>query len=161
SNREFLNYLYIDVTRLPGCEAPDAALQAARGASLVDYPAVAQLKKEALEHCFSHFRQHADRTDFEAFLQEREEPLQAQATFDALSEHFHESAWYGEWPQAYRNPASAEVLSFRHSHAERVEFYCWLQYIADRQLADAQHRAQSSGMPLGLYRDLAVGAATQ
>ena len=42
--------------------------------------------------------------------------------------------------------------------AERIAFHLWLQWLADGQLAAAAASARSSGVPIGLYRDLAVGA---
>ena len=37
-------------------------------------------------------------------------------------------------------------------------FHAWLQWLADRQLGQAAERAHAAGLPIGLYRDLAVGA---
>jgi 4-alpha-glucanotransferase len=38
-----------------------------------------------------------------------------------------------------------------------VDFHVWLQWIADRQLAEARDAARDAGMRLGLYLDFAVG----
>jgi glycogen operon protein len=54
-----------------------------------------------------------------------------------------------------RSPDSDAVEAFASEHAERVRFHQYLQFLADRQLA----AAAASGQELGLYRDLAVGAA--
>ena len=40
---------------------------------------------------------------------------------------------------------------------DRVEFFQFLQWLADEQLAEAQAEARAAGMPVGLYLDLAVG----
>ena len=61
------------------------------------------------------------------------------------------------WPEAYRDPAHASVQAFAAEHAERVEFYAWLQWLADVQLGEAQSLARELGMPIGLYGDYAVG----
>ncbi|WP_448852547.1 4-alpha-glucanotransferase [Corynebacterium sp. 335C] len=42
-------------------------------------------------------------------------------------------------------------------HAELVDFHCWLQWICDRQLAEAQQAAEDAGMRIGVMADLAVG----
>ncbi len=64
SSRDWLDYLYIDVTQVPGF-AEDAAVQAlapadavaaARDAELVNYAAVAALKRPVLEALFRRFR---------------------------------------------------------------------------------------------------------
>jgi 4-alpha-glucanotransferase len=44
-------------------------------------------------------------------------------------------------------------------HVEQVEFFQWLQFIADEQLGEAQARGKAEGAAIGLYRDLAVGIA--
>ncbi|MGC2411972.1 MAG: 4-alpha-glucanotransferase, partial [Stellaceae bacterium] len=64
SSRVWLDYLYIDVTAVPGFAessavqnlAPADAVLAARGAPLVDYPAVAALKRPVLEALYRRFR---------------------------------------------------------------------------------------------------------
>ena len=40
-------------------------------------------------------------------------------------------------------------------------FYCYLQFLAYEQLADAYNTAKNDGMLIGTYRDLAVGVAKQ
>jgi 4-alpha-glucanotransferase len=41
--------------------------------------------------------------------------------------------------------------------SDRVEFYMWLQWCLDDQLAAAQRTAIAAGMPIGIVHDLAVG----
>ena len=57
-----------------------------------------------------------------------------------------------------RNPRSAEVAEFADTHRDRVEFFQFLQWEADRQLAAAAAAGREAGLSIGLYRDLAVGA---
>jgi len=90
------------------------------------------------------------------------ENLRRQARFDALHEYALESGAAGSWrawPAALHDPAGAEVERFARARAERVEFFQYLQWVADEQLAQAQERARAAGMPIGLYRDLAIGVA--
>jgi 4-alpha-glucanotransferase len=56
-------------------------------------------------------------------------------------------------------PTAPRVSRFRASHAGRIEFFAWLQWLADRQLKMAQSRAEAAGMRIGLYLDMAVGVA--
>ena len=65
-------------------------------------------------------------------------------------------AWW-EWPEGWRDPQSAEARAFAERHKDRVDFFAWLQWLADSQLGEAQDRAKAAGMRIGLYRDLAVG----
>jgi len=56
-----------------------------------------------------------------------------------------------------RDPHSAAVAEFVRAHAERIEFFQYLQWEADRQLGAAAAAGRAAGLALGLYRDLAVG----
>src|SRR5258707_1549808 len=40
-----------------------------------------------------------------------------------------------------------------------TDFYAWLQWLADGQLAAAQDAARAAGMDIGIIQDLAVGAS--
>ena len=66
-------------------------------------------------------------------------------------------SWRG-WPLGERNPRSRIVAEFAAAHRERVEFFQYLQWEADRQLAAAAVVGRAAGLSLGFYRDLAVGA---
>jgi len=176
SSRLFLNPLYLDVERiedLAECAeaqariaAPDfqARLAALREAELVDYVAVAALKQEVLTllHASFHARHGApDDPRARAFARFRAEAgveLRRHALWEALRETLAEpvrSDWR-TWPAPWRNPASAELATFSAAHEARIEFFEYLQWQCDRQLADVAARAQALGLPLGLYGDLAV-----
>ncbi|RZI93718.1 MAG: malto-oligosyltrehalose synthase, partial [Variovorax sp.] len=97
---------------------------------------------------------------FEAFREERGEPLRRHALFEALQAHFHEadeSVWgWPVWPAPYRTPDSPEVAQFAEDHAERIGYFAWLQWQAARQLAHVGAQCDVLGMGVGLYLDLAV-----
>ena len=52
-------------------------------------------------------------------------------------------------------------MNARTELAERIDFYCWLQWVADEQLARVHAQAHGAGMPLGVMHDLAVGVSTK
>jgi len=169
SSRRFLNPLYIAVDRLEGVDAPDAtALEAVRASDLVDYPEVSRLKRSALEAAYARARSSsasgdvADLDGFKAFRADYGSPLEDFALFEALSEAMmgqgHSCGWHG-WPEPFRDKTSGAVRRFREENQDRILFHMWLQWIAHRQLADAQMRARTAGMRIGLYLDLAVGVA--
>jgi 4-alpha-glucanotransferase len=177
SSRFFLNALYIDPEAVPDLEEcaaaqamlADAGFRAAiaqlRAADLIDYPAVARMKLPMLERLFASFSErHRARSSgraraFEAFRQEMGVLLERHAVFDALHEHALQT-WGGwcwqHWPEPYRHPDSTEVAAFAREHRDRVDFFAWLQWLADAQLRDAQTRARGAGMPIGLYQDIAI-----
>ena len=77
------------------------------------------------------------------------------ATWCALAE-VHGPVW-SQWPDSLQDPRSAVVARTAMELADRVDFFCWLQWIVDEQLAAAHRRALAAGMSLGVVHDLAVG----
>ena len=181
SHRGFLNILYIDPVAVPElAECPEArdliggpaflrALAQARAAELVDYPAVAALKRPVLERLFRSFQTlHLEpagepgprAASFRAFQAEGGETLRRFALFEALHEHVFGSdftRWnWRDWPEPYRDPAGPGVAAFAAGHGDRVLFHQYLQWLADQQLAEAAARGRAAGLAFGFYRDLAV-----
>jgi (1->4)-alpha-D-glucan 1-alpha-D-glucosylmutase len=180
SSRLAVNPLYLDVEALDDfatCEAARATvasapfqadLAALRGVPLVDYPAVAARKLRVLAQVFDHFsREHLERTTdrglaLRAFGEAHRDLAFTPALFEALHAALHAgdpAAWgWPAWPERYRDHEGAAVQAFAHAHRREVDFFLYLQWQADRQLAAAQAAATGAGMRIGLYRDLAVGA---
>ena len=77
------------------------------------------------------------------------------ATWNVLAEDHGNDA--REWPADYRRHDSPAVRRSRDEHADRVDFECWLQWVLDEQLQQAQAKAENAGMSLGVMHDLAVG----
>jgi 4-alpha-glucanotransferase len=179
SSRLFLNHLYIDPEAVPEfaeCEPAQRLAQspktrrmlaAAREAELVDHRMVAACKNPILELLYRRFRElhlasaASERgTAFHAFQREMGEALRRFAIFETLHQVMLTSglgfSWQG-WPLALRDPASPEVAAFAAEHHDRVEYFEFLQFEADRQLGTAARRGREAGLSIGLYRDLAVG----
>jgi 4-alpha-glucanotransferase len=168
SSRRFLNPMYIAVDKVPGAATVLEMLEvpaALRDPALVDYAAIGPLKRRALHFLFRAFRDNADPADtddFARYAAEGGRPLFLHALFEALSQAMVDrggTATWHNWPEEYRHPASPAVSAFAGEHSEAVLFHSWLQWLAERQLADAQTRAKAAGMRIGLYLDLAVGVA--
>src|SRR5690606_565769 len=89
-------------------------------------------------------------------------PLQLHAIFDALDAHLRLQGpqyWgWPSWPEEYRDPVSPAVNRFARESARDVEYFLYLQWLAETQLRAAQQLAHDSGMSVGLYGDVAVGA---
>jgi 4-alpha-glucanotransferase len=179
SNRHFLNVLYIAVTNvseLEHCEAAQgrmkepsfaARLRELQDAPHVDYAGVAEVKLEILRLLFDEFRHRhlAAGTErgvaFKSFVAAGGQLLQLHARFDALDRHLSvalgtHSGWLS-WPAEYRDPHSSACERFAADHSREIEFYLYLQWLANEQLAAAQALARELGMPIGLYGDYAVG----
>lgn len=169
SSRNFLNALLIAPDRIPGYDdlpkRPnlDADLETLRQTELIDYVGVHRAKLPILEELFALFLKSGSleaKDTFEHYCYEQGKPLEIHALYEALSEHIvaqgGNAAW-GTWPEEYRNPDNIAVRDFARAAKTRIAFHAWLQWIADAQLADAQARARTAGMRIGLYLDLAVG----
>ncbi len=177
SSRRWLNVIYIDVNAVEDFQrseeaqawwqspATQQALQAARETDDVDYTAVTTLKMTALRMAWKQFSRREDEqmTAFREFVLREGESLYWQAAFDALH------AWqvqqdplrwgWPAWPKAFQDIDSPEVKAFCVEHEDDVSFYLWLQWLAWSQFAACWETSQRDGMPIGLYRDLAVGVA--
>jgi 4-alpha-glucanotransferase len=179
SSRHFLNVLYIAVEQVPEFAHCDEArahvaapafqdeLARLRTTAVVDYPGVSRAKLTVLRMLHAQFqRERAAGTTsrskaFNAYCVERGESLHLHAVHDALDERMRGEdggRWgWPVWPQQYRDPAHTGVRAFAEAQSGLVEFYAWLQWLADTQLGEAQALARTLGMPIGLYGDYAVG----
>lgn len=170
SSRLFIDPLYIDPRQVPGFASSPAAIDYEDGAAmanmarlrdapLVQHSEVWAIKRAVLSKLWLSFQQAPDE-NFAAFRAAGGQALELHAAFEALSEKFRAEGiyWSGGWPQAYRDPQGPAVKRFCAEHPQAIAFHAWLQWLADMQLGAAQIKALASGMPVGLYRDLAVGA---
>ncbi|HEX7026449.1 MAG TPA: 4-alpha-glucanotransferase [Gammaproteobacteria bacterium] len=179
SSRLFLNYIYLDITAVQDYYEHDepqalvnsdefqSRLATQRGSELVDYPAVAALKLEVLRLLYKGFiAKHMGAStprakSFQAFLDEQGEDLVEQAAYDAIYGRFFAQDWqagtWRRWPDSYKHPDRDQVRIFIRNNGEEIRFYQYLQWLSDQQLAAVQRTAIEAGMPIGLYRDLAVG----
>ena len=173
SSRRFPDPVYLRVEAVPeypflGRKARDRVDQlAARAAelrekvlhkdALIDRDAVWALKREALHLIHTSVPLSPGRqAAYHAFLAEQQGPaLDDHATWCVLAE-LHGPHWR-DWPDGLRDPRSARVARVRAEHPERIDFYRWLTWLADDQLAAAQRAARDAGMPVGIIHDLAVG----
>ena len=159
SNRRCLNPLHIAVDRVEGF---DRAMRGRRDrgspeADFVDYAKVTETKLAILREIW---HGPGPQAAFRAYRDVAPVHLQRHALFEALSAHMVESghrAGWRNWPEPYRDHESPEVKAFARARADDVGFHLWLQFLAEKQLAEAAKVAREAGMRMGLYLDLAVG----
>ncbi len=163
TSRRYLNPLYVRVTDLPeyAALAPrDRQRVDALGTGpfddadgLIDRQASYAAKLSALDLLHAVPRT-PDREAAHAAFVDREGPeLRQFATWCALAEDLAGE----EWPDDLRDPSSTGVAAAADRLADRVDFFVWLQWVTDEQLARAQQAALDAGMDIGLVTDLAVG----
>jgi len=163
SDRRFLDAIYIDVTAVPDFAVSEAARRAlAANDAAVDYSRVWALKRPALDACFDAFARRGAGDDLVAdygrFVAGGGERLRRFAAFEAIAGARPGVPWQ-RWPEELRRPDDPGVARYAARHARDVDFAAYLQWLADRQLARAAQSAKESGLAIGFYRDLAVGAA--
>ncbi len=154
SSRRFANPLFIRVEDTPEyVVAPagartrilDLAGRARRlnEGDIIDRDAVWEHKLAALEALYAVARMADDFTSW------RERQGQALADF---------AVWCTAVERGEEPPEDdQEAAEFRRTHARRIRFHAWLQWLLARQLADAHGTALTAGMRLGVIHDLPVG----
>lgn len=178
SSRRWLNIAYIDINQLAEFQQSDEAqtwfhsaeiqqqLSELRTQDWLNYEQIIPLKLKGLRFAFAKFQQNMTACAAPAFIefvQKGGESLQVQATFDALHQHlsaqFADQWGWDFWEKAYQDYHSAAVQQFRETHKTDIEFYLWLQFVADQQLAECDAICRQQNMRIGMYRDLAVGVS--
>ena len=153
SSRRYLNPLYLRIEDVPGAGALGAELEALARAGRalnterrIDRETVRRLKRDALERLWCRF---GGAVAFDAYVRAEGHALADFAIFTALAEA-HGSGWRG-WPAEYRRPRTSAVQRFAESHAERVRFHQWVQWLLDVQLrAAAREIALLHDFPVGV-----------
>jgi len=168
----YRNFLYLDIEALPEYRASalaqrlrlaaESRIRELRASEFVEYEGVAKLKRFFLQILYREFlRGGAERRgEFDAFRRKEGRLLERFAVYSALDERLHrkdKNLWiWPDWPAAYQDPDSAEVAEFARREWRRVEFWQFVYWLVDQQVAEAQRAATAAGMPIGLYHDLAL-----
>ena len=161
SHRGYLNTTHLDCNRIEPVSEKTRGLMAqwrsdrnGNSSDLIDYQSHAQSHGVLLRSLFEDFLSQAtpaQKSDFVSFCKSEGLPLVRFAQFETLTNQ-HGADWR-TWSEKLQRPE--DELEFDHPE---IQFHQWLQWQAERQLQRAQEQALSSGMGLGLYLDLAVGA---
>ena len=159
SHRGFLNTGHIALDAIPGLEnvpvadrilsAEETGMEQLRSAQHVDHDRQRTLHQRllaALYDAFQAFGAAWAHASLSSFAKERGSDLARFARFEALACR-HGPDWR-EWPR----------MAGATPDDDATDYHVWLQWVADCQLGSAQRMARGSGMALGLYLDLAVGA---
>lgn len=155
TSREWLQVLYIAIDEVPGAELVDIADLRSAGLALnderlIERSAVWALKSEALTRIWVALGRDPGAA-YCHWVDSQGEGLTQFATFMALADS-HGLPWQ-TWPEDLRHPGSEAVARWaaEPDNAERIAFHCWLQWLADQQLAEASRQG------IDLVADIAVG----
>ncbi len=179
-SRMFFNYLYLDVTGIeefknsPLIQAyynsPEFQdkIKRNRRKGFVDYTVTQELVDDILHRCFDEFKKNKNfnREEYNKYLvycDEQDGILDKYATFRVLSEYFDKQKptpldW-NYWPDEYKDPNSDAVANFVKEHKDEIEFHKYAQWQCTKQLQEVKDVCLNSGMKIGLYMDMAVGAS--
>jgi len=168
----YRNFIYLDIEAVPEFAdstmarrlrlLADGRIAALRATEFVDYEGVARLKRLFLQVLYRQFLRGgaARRSDFDGFRRAEGRLLERFAVYSALDEYLRRrdrNLWiWPDWPVAFQNPDSVEVAEFARREWRRVEFWQYVYWLVDQQVAGAQAQSVSAGMPIGLYHDLAL-----
>jgi len=169
TSRRFVNPMYLRVERIPEYAMTtaqqrkkidklcvDLKVKLARSTA-IDRNRSWKAKRKALKVVFSVPRTPGRETSFIGYRSREGRGLQDFAVWSVLSEHY--GPRFRDWPAELQDPRSPEVAAFAVEHAAQVDFWCWLQWQLDEQLASAQQAGLRAGMALGVMHDLAVGVS--
>lgn len=173
----YKNFIYLDIERIPefaGCDVAERDLSSnavqreiadLRNSEFVEYERVSQLKKRFLKALFDKFQQsvhgQSERgVKFDEYCAREGDLLENFALYCALDEALHaedKTRWtWLDWPPEYQDPTSEECRQFAQEHRESLDFYKYVQFLIEEQLAEAQEYTKKKGMAIGLYHDLAL-----
>ncbi|HEX8805763.1 MAG TPA: 4-alpha-glucanotransferase [Candidatus Aquilonibacter sp.] len=157
-SRRYLSALYIDVHAAAnkfGVSLANFDTRALRDAPLVEYERVAAFKLDVLERVFEALFERRPWSRFAAANTDVRDVARYEAIMEMLTALDPDVYGWQQWPAELRDARGTAVERFAAQHSRRVEFFVFLQWLADRQLGAV---ARATGkMPVGLYRDLAVG----
>ncbi|MDO5081420.1 4-alpha-glucanotransferase [Buchananella hordeovulneris] len=165
-SRQFLSHLYIRPDRITEyallsgrqrrrVDSLALAMRARnRDAAALDRDLAWTAKLEALSIIFAAGRSAGRQREFARFRRRGGQPLEDWGLWCALVEARKSAE---DWPTELANIEAPGISAARVEHADRIEFFIWLQWIATQQLQQAQQVAKDAGMRLGLMADLAVG----
>jgi 4-alpha-glucanotransferase len=123
----------------------------------VKYRTVKELKLRILEKAFANFSTHARekrRSEFERFCEEESSWLREYALFRVLIEQNNGSAAWNRWPLQHRTIESArnwfgELPQEKHAAVtRRLDFFCYVQWIAHEQWREVKAHAEQRGVAL-------------
>jgi 4-alpha-glucanotransferase len=172
----YKNLIYIDIESVPECSSSECAqrllhsrtiqdeLRKLREAEFVQYEKIDRLKRRFLKVLFREFRSGRNKSssrakDFAEYSKHEGDLLHRFALYCALDEVLHKqdrNRWtWRDWPPEYHSPESQACRDFAEQHSPLVQFYKYVQFVIDEQLAAAEDYAKQR-LPIGLYHDLAL-----
>ncbi len=171
SDRRFINPLYIDVAsvnyykELVLSEQVKEKIIELRNTDCVKYASVAQLKFPFFIKLFNLFceldlsKSTREAELFKNFVQNIGIPILEYANYEVKNcQYIDEDLRKTFNVEVDKTNVEAFLKEVSKDKYKGIAFFCYLQWIANRQLEDCQTHAEALNMEVGLVKDLAVGA---
>jgi len=138
-------------------------LKKIKEAENIDYKAIYDLKLKVLRIIYNSFREHhinkqtEKSRDFYHYLSTKDDRLRKLSLFEAIREYLVSEDpklvnWH-EWPDNYKNPNSEAILLFENKNIESLQFYEFVQWMADIQLNLAGRTSWVNKLSVGIYSE--------
>lgn len=168
-SRRFINFTYInpeniqEFHELPNAaktqieQLHDSVRRLNADPDMVNRDTMWGAKMPALWTVFKSGRSSARQKAFDDYKQRMGDDLEGYATWClAYDKWGAPAADERSWIRMY-DKHSPEVAQLRSQYPDTLEFYRWLEWIADEQMDAAQRTALGAGMRIGVMADMAVG----
>lgn len=123
----------------------------------VDFEKVNVFKRKVLQKAWRKFKKLAEKTAFLEFCRNNSFWLKDHALFMALKEKFNYAPWY-EWPNDFCCADKKTLLVATHELDERINYYCFEQYLFYRQWQELHQYARKKGIKIIGDLPIYVGA---
>lgn len=129
----------------------------------INYKYIYEIKLKALRLIYKSFRENHIKKqteksrDFFHYLSTQDDNLRKLALFEAIKEYLAGEDpklknWH-EWPEMYKNPNSEAVLLFENKNIETLQFYEFIQWLAEIQLSIAGRTSWVNKLSVGIYSE--------
>lgn len=174
-SRLFINYIYLDLKSEEDFVSSEEVLALMRqpetqteinrlnNTPYVVYAAVLRLKLRLLDlmhQTFTHGGDTLRKVEFEQWKTEKGDELFNLCLFETLLEKHSGEPFWRFWTDGTADITSAATQDFARANQERIDFYAYCHWLADKQLKNVQKLARELGMKIGLYADMPIGAAS-
>lgn len=174
-SREYINYIYLDLECIDDFKKSKEIqkyiktaeyknkLLKLKTAKFIDYRMVFDFKLKLLHLMYTQFKTEIKNNTvraryFQKFLNKEGERLQNLCVFEAILEK--QNLYWKNWTGGLDNINSDEVLKFKKSHKDKINFYAYAHWLCNLQLEDVKNLVKKLKMKIGLYLDIPVGAAS-
>ncbi|KAB7790890.1 4-alpha-glucanotransferase [Bifidobacterium leontopitheci] len=168
-SRRFVNFTYIRPESIPEYATLDndtrgqvdelhAQADPLNGdAQIIDRDSMWRVKMHALWLIFKAGRTHERQQAFDEYKRTTGEGLEAYATWCLCYDKWGAPTGAPDSWEKRLDKNSDEVIGLRNQFPDTLDFYRWMEWIANEQFDAAQRAAKDAGMHIGIMADMAVG----